>query len=176
MSKIIDNDKKNSVRRKNSLYVLPEHNQTIFDFLSRKRDNEIPSLLLPQYQKDIKPITIILKKDSLKDKESNLHSSTSSFYRNMLIKTQMMYEKIKTEITESMVSPLSPKIVSVSQENNNSRSNKNCKIISPNITNQIIKTKMTYRKNLTKFFLSKETTTQKGMSFKQKSMFDYFRK
>ena len=35
---------------------------------------------------------------------------------------------------------------------------------------------MTYRKNLTKLFLSKETSTQKGMSFKQKSMFDYFRK
>ena len=88
----------------------------------------------------------------------------------------MMYEKIKTEIAENIISPLSPKIVSVSQENNHSRSSKNSKIISQNITNQIIKTKMTYRKNLTKLFLSKETSTQKGMSFKQKSMFDYFRK
>ena len=173
MSKIIDNEKKNSERRKNSLYILPEHNKTIFDFLSKKRNNEIPSLLLPQYQNEVKPITIILKKDSLQDKEN---SSTSSFYRNMLIKTQMMYEKIKTEIAENIISPLSPKIVSVSQENNHSRSSKNSKIISQNITNQIIKTKMTYRKNLTNLFLSKETSTQKGMSFKQKSMFDYFRK
>lgn len=173
MSKIIDNEKKNSERRKNSLYILPEHNKTIFDFLSKKRNNEIPSLLLPQYQNEVKPITIILKKDSLQDKEN---SSTSSFYRNMLIKTQMMYEKIKTEIAENIISPLSPKIVSVSQENNHSRSCQNSKIISQNITNQIIKTKMTYRKNLTKLFLSKETSTQKGMSFKQKSMFDYFRK
>lgn len=174
MSKIISTERKNSVRRKNSLCILPTRNHTIFDFLSKKRGNEIPTLLLPEYQREVKPITIILKKDSLKEKDSIIKNNTSSFYRSMLIKTQMIYNKIKTEIAEQITSPLSPKIVSVSIENNHPRCNS--KIISPNITNQIIKTKMTYRNNLTKLFLNKEANSNKGMSLKQKSMFDYFRK
>lgn len=151
---------KELIKGNEDLFELPKKDETTLNFLSHKRSLEISKELQSNHK-------------AIKVKETNKKSkiSTSSLMKSILISSQKAFEVIKSEERESAqnvhsLTPTSNKVMYNPEEkkecnfphNNNNKINK--------FNEQI--TKESIKKNLTNTF--------NAIPFKQKSLYDYFKK